>query len=127
VSAEPAGEKEERRLEHHRKTLDEEVQWPFLEPIAFALTVPATLDRRPARIPQVPVQPLLPQHGDECGEQRDHETRVHETGDDDDLAKRAFLGRWNDGGFTGDGGLIECEEDGAEEGCRLLVWVGLEV
>jgi len=48
ASAETAGEKEEGGLEHHWKTLDEEVQWPSLEPIAFSLTVSATLDHRPA-------------------------------------------------------------------------------
>ena len=55
VPAESAGEKEERGLEHHRETLDEVMQRPFLEPISFALTVSATLDHRPARIAQVPV------------------------------------------------------------------------
>jgi len=70
---------------------------------------------------------LLAQHGDECGEQGDQETRIHETGDGDDLARWAFLNRRNDEGLTGDVGLIESEEDGLEEGRRLLVRVGLEV
>ena len=55
-----AGE-EEGDLEHHRETLDEQVQWPLLEPVAFALTVSAALDHRSARIPQGPVQPLFSQ------------------------------------------------------------------
>ena len=70
---------------------------------------------------------MLPQHGNECGEQGDHKTRVHETGDGDDLARRGLLSRWDGGGLTGDGGLIEGEEDGTEEGRRLLVRIGLEV
>ena len=127
MSTESTGKKEEGDLEHHRKALDEEVQWPFLEPIAFALTVAATLDHRPARVPQVPIQPLLAQHGDERGEHGDQKTRVHETGDGNDLARRTFLNRWNGGGLTGDGGLVESEEDCAEESRRLLVRVGLEV
>ena len=70
---------------------------------------------------------MLPQHGNECGEQGDHKTCVHETGDGDDLARWTFLNGWNDGGLTGDGRLIESEEDGTEEGRRLLVGIGLEV
>jgi len=91
------------------------------------LTVSTTLDHRPARIAQVPVQPLLPQHRDECGQQGHQKTRVHETGDDDNLARWVSLNGWNGGGLTGDGGLIESEEDGTEEDSGLLVWIGLEV
>jgi hypothetical protein len=69
VSAESTSEEEEGNLEHHWKALNEGVEWPFLEPIAFALAVSATLDHRPARVPQVPVEPLFSQHRDECGEQ----------------------------------------------------------
>ena len=44
VLTEAKGEKEEGDLEHHRETLDEEVQWPFLQPIAFSLAVSASLN-----------------------------------------------------------------------------------
>ena len=98
-----------------------------IEPIALALTVSATLDHRPARIAQVSVQPLLPQHGNEGSKEGDQETRVHETGGGDDLAGWILLNRWNNGGLAGDGGLIESEEDCTEEGCGLLVWIGLKV
>jgi len=103
------------------------VERPFLEPIEFALTVATALDHRPARIAQVSVQPLLPQHGDECSKQGDKQTCIHETGDGDDLAWRAFLNRWNGGGLTGDGRLIKSEEDDTEDGSGLLVGIGLEV
>ena len=127
--AESTGKEEKDDLEHRRETLDEEVQRPFLEPIPFALMVSAALDHRSARIPQVLVQPLFPQHGDECGQQGDQKARVHEIGSGDDLARWIFLNRWNDGGLAGDSGLIESEKDGAEEGHGLvvLVRVGLEV
>ena len=127
MSTESACEKEEGGLKHQWKTLDEEVKRRFLEPIEFALTVSATIFHRPARIPQVPIQPLLAQHGGKCGEQGNHKTRVHETGDGDDLARRAFLNRWNGGSLTRDGRLVESEEDRAEEGGRLVVRVRLEV
>jgi len=91
------------------------------------VAVSTSLDHRPTRIPQVSVQPLLAQHRDECGEHGDCETRAHETGDGDDLARRAFPNGWNDGGLTGDGGLIESGEDSSEEGRRSFVRVGLEV
>jgi len=126
VSTESTGEEEQGDLEHHRKALDEKVQWPFLEPIEFALTVSATLDHRSTRIAQVSVQPLFAQHGDERGEKGDRKARVHETGDGDDLARRGLLNGWDGGGLTGDDGLVEGEEDGTEEGRRLLVGIGLE-
>ena len=69
---------------------------------------------------------MLPQHRDECSKQGHQKTRVHETGDGDDLARRTFLDRRNGRGFTGDGGLIESEEDGAE-GSGLVIWIWLEV
>ena len=127
MATETTGEKEEGDLEHHRQTLDEEVQWPFLQSIAFALTVSASLDNRPTRILQVSIQPLLAQHRDECGEHGDYETRIHEAGDGDDLARWIFLDRWDGRGLTGDGGLIESDEDRTEEGGGLLVRIGLEV
>ena len=91
------------------------------------MTVSASLDHRPARIPQVSIQPLLAQHRDERGEHRDYQTRVHETGHSDDLARWVSRDRWDGRGLTRDGGLIESEENCAEEGGRLLVRIGLEV
>ena len=41
--------KEERDLEHHRKARNEEVDWPFLEPIAFSLATSTMLYHRPSR------------------------------------------------------------------------------
>jgi hypothetical protein len=45
VPTKAAGEEKEGGLEHHRETLDEQVERPFPEPIAFELAVSATLDR----------------------------------------------------------------------------------
>ena len=70
---------------------------------------------------------MFPQHRNERSEQGDQETRVHEAGGGDDLARWILLSRWNHGGLSWDGGLVEGEENGAEEGGRLLVLVGLEV
>ena len=124
MSAEPTSEEEESNLEHNRKALDEEVERPLLESIALALTVSTTLDHRPARVPQVTVEPLFAQHRGERGEQRDEKTRVHESSGGDNLAGRAFLDGWYGGGFVGDSGLIEGEENCAQEGCGLVVWIG---
>ena len=126
VLAQPAGEEEEGNLEHDREALDEEVEGPLLQSIALPLTICGALDRRPAGVPEVPIEPLLSQHCDECGKKRDQETRIHQPGDGDDLAGRAFLGGWDGGGFVRDGRLVEGEEDRAEEGCGLLVRIGLE-
>jgi hypothetical protein len=117
VSTESTSEEKKGDLEHYWKTSDEKVEGPFLEPIAFSLTVTATLDHRPTRIPQVPVQPLFPQHRDECSKQRDQEACVHKPSDGDDLAGRILLGGRNGGGYTRDSGLVEGEKNGAKEGC----------
>ena len=81
-------------------------------------SVSVTPDHRPARIPQVSVQPLLSQHSDECREQK---ARAHGASGGDDLTQWSSLNRRNGGGLTGDSGLIESEEDGTEEGHRLVV------
>ena len=112
---------EEDDLEHHRKTLDEEVEWPFCESSILSLTVSATLNHRPTQMMQVLIEPLFAQHRDECGQQRDQETCVHQAGDGDNLAGKILLDRRNGGGFVWDCGLVEGEEDGAEEGCRLVI------
>lgn len=126
VLAESAGKKEDSGVEHPRKTLYEEVERPFLKPIAFELTITATFDRRPARISQVPVYPLLPQHGEECNEQGNRKTRVHEPGRGDDPTWWILLNRGDDGDLAGDNGLIKGEEDRTKEGGGLFVWIGLE-
>ena len=102
------------------------MEGPLLEPIALALAVAATLDHRPARVSQVSVEPLLPQHRDECGKQRDHQARVHESGDRDDLGGRIFLGGWSGGSLARDGGLIE-GEDCTKDSSGLIIWIGLEI
>ena len=91
------------------------------------MAISATLDHRAARITQVPVEPLLSQHGDECGEQGDQKACVHEVGDCDDLARWVFRSGWNGKGLAWNRRLIESEEDGTEEGRGLLVWVGPEL
>ena len=88
--------------------------------------VSTTLGHWPTRIPQTLGNPLLCQQSDECGEQGDHETRAHEIVGGDDSSRWALLDTWNGGDLTGNGGLVESEEDGTEEGRRLLVWIGFE-
>ena len=117
--AESTRKEEEGNLEHDRKNLNEEVERPLLKSIVFSLTVSATLDHRPTRIPQVSVKPLLPQHRNERGKQRDQETCIHEPGGRDDLAGRVVLGGWNYESFIRNGRLVESEKDCAKEGCRL--------
>ena len=70
---------------------------------------------------------MLAQHGDKCGEQGDHQTRIHQTRDRDRLARRVFLNGRNGRRVTRDGGLVEGDENGAEEGGRLLVRIWSEV
>ena len=109
-------EEEEGDLEYDRKALDEEVEMPLLESIAFTLTVSTTLDHRPARIPQVAVKSLFAQHREERGEQRDQEARIHESSGSDNITRRVCLDRWKGGGFVRDSGVVEGEKDCAEEG-----------
>ena len=76
---------------------------------------------------QVSVYPLLPQHRDKRGQQREQKARVQETIDDDDLAGRILLDGQNGVGFIWDCGMIEGEEDGTQEGCRLIVGAWLKL
>ena len=69
---------------------------------------------------------MLAQHRDECGEKGDQETRVHEPSGSDNLTRRISLSGWNSGDFVWDSGLVEGEEDRAQEGSRLIIRVGLE-
>ena len=78
-------------------------------------------------MPQVPVQPLLPQHCDERRQQRDQETRIHQARRRDDLAPWAPLNGRDGGGLSGNGGLVESEEDGPQERRGLFVRIGLEI
>ena len=102
------------------------MEGPLLQSITLPLTVSAALDGRPSSVSQVPVEPLLAQHRDECGKKRDHETRVHESSDGGDLAGRALSDGWDAGSFVWDDRLVEGEKDRAEEGQGLLVRIGLE-
>ena len=78
-------------------------------------------------MPQVSVQPLLPQHRDECGQQRDKKTRVQESSGCDNLPGGALLDKWDSGGFVWDRGVVEGEEDCTKEGCGLVVGIGLKL
>ena len=78
-------------------------------------------------MPRITVQPLLPQHRGECGEQRNQEACEQETIDEDNLAGRVLLGDWNGGGFVWDCGMIEGEENGTEESCGFIAGVRLEL
>ena len=44
MSTKATSKEEEGNLEHHWKTLNKEVEGPFLEPITFALTITTTLN-----------------------------------------------------------------------------------
>ena len=78
-------------------------------------------------MPQVSVQPLLPQHGGECSQQRDHKTSVQEGGGSDDPTGGVSSDGGDNRGFVWDRGTIEGEEDRAEEGCGLVVGIGLKL
>ena len=55
VPTEAAGEEKKCDLEHHRETLDEQVEWPFGEPVALPLTISATVDHGSSGVPQVSI------------------------------------------------------------------------
>jgi hypothetical protein len=56
--------------------------------------------------PQAPAQPSLAQHRDERRQQRDQETRIHQAGCGDDLARWTSLDGQNSGGLAGSDGFI---------------------
>ena len=69
ISAQSAGKEKEGDLKHHRKAFNDEVERPSLQPVEFTLTVSATLDHRPSCMSRVSIEPLLPQHRGERGQQ----------------------------------------------------------
>ena len=98
MPAKSAGE-EESDLEHHRKSLDEQVERPFLEPIKFALRVSTTPDRRFTRMSQVLIQSLLSQNRNECGQEKNQEARIQESGGSDNPTRSPLNAR-NDRGLV---------------------------
>ena len=78
-------------------------------------------------MPQVTVEPLLPQHRDERRQQRHQEARIYQARRCHDLGRWAFLDGWNGGGLAGNGRLVESEKDGTEERGRLLIGIWLEI
>ena len=70
---------------------------------------------------------MIPEHSNERGKQGGQNARIHETGDGDGFARWISLNRWDGRSLAGDGGLIESEENSAEEGRRLFVWIELGV
>jgi len=66
VSRNAAGEEKEGDLKHEGETFDEETERPSLETIGFALAITTPFDRRSSTVSEVPVEPLLAQHCDEC-------------------------------------------------------------
>ena len=75
-------------------------------------------------MPQVSVEPLLPQHRGKRSQQRHQKARKQETIDGDNLAGRVLL---NGEGFIWDCGMVEGEEDDTEESCRLVAGIRLNL
>ena len=75
---------------------------------------------------EVPAQPLLAQHCDECGQQRHQQTCVQEVRGRDDLCG-GTLPRWGSSGvFVGNDGSVEAEKNRSEVGFGPLGGILLE-
>ena len=89
--------------------------------ICAQLPGPATMlshNYQTTQIPQILVQLLFPQHGNEGCKQGDRETNIYEPRN---LAHWIFPNRWSGGDFTWDNRPTESELDHKEEGHRLLI------
>ena len=107
------------------------MEWPFLEAVAFALTIAAALNHRSTGVSEISGQPLFSEHRDESGQQRHQETCVEKVRGCDDLRGGA-VPRWGSGGiFVWEKGWVEGDEDCSEVGLGLVagIWLklGLEV
>ena len=76
---------------------------------------------------QVPVQPLLPQHRNECGQKRGQKAHVQEAGGSDDVAGGVLLDGRNNSSFVWDGGVVEGKEDSAKKSCGLSAGIWLKL
>jgi hypothetical protein len=78
-------------------------------------------------VAEVPVEPLLAQHSDECGQQRHQKARIKEVQGRNDLCG-GTVPRWGSGGiFTGNNGSIEGEENRSKVGFGPLAGIRPEV
>jgi hypothetical protein len=78
-------------------------------------------------VPEVPVQPLLPQHCNECGQQGHQQTRIYKDRGRDDL-RGGTIPRLGSGGvFVGNDGPVESEEDCAKVGLRPFTGIWLKL
>ena len=83
------GEEKKGDLEHDGETLYEQVEWPPLEAVIFALAVTAAFDHRSTCVPEVPVQPLFAQHRDERRQQRHQKACIEKVRGCNDLCGKA--------------------------------------
>ena len=107
-------EEGESHEEHKPRTLDKDIESPFLERVEFALTVSTALDQRSVFTSHVAGQELLPHHRGAYSGCTEYETHVEEC-DGDVNPVGSSLDRWNDKGIA----WVE-----GEQGCRLIVRIG---
>ena len=65
---------------------------PHLEPIQFLLSVPALVGRRTPAVPEISIDPLLPEHRDKRGEERGRKAGVEQRLDGNNSRRRARPG-----------------------------------
>jgi len=94
--------------------------------VEFPLPILAALDGGPMHVGRhVPVQPLLPEHRKECGEERDGEGGVQQSLSLNDGAWRAGP-LWNPRCFVTESGVVDLVDEDTEESGSFFVWVRLE-
>ena len=99
---------------------------PLLDTVKFALAVAAALNHRSTSVPEVPTQPLLPQHPDKRSQQRDQETRVKESQGCDNPRGRAIPRLRNGGFFVWKKRWVEAEKNRSQVRFRRVAGVRFE-
>jgi len=95
---------------------------PLLESIQLPLSVPALVGSGAPAVPEISVDPLLPEHREERGEERGGEAGVEQRLNGDDLGRRA-----GPGGCVlvrvGEEGIVHIVDEDPHVGGGRVIWI----
>ena len=120
VTRECTTEKQQRDLQHHWQRLHDRVEVPCDNPVKLPLSALAAFDSRPSHVGRcITVEPLLPEHRQESGQQGGGET-CNEVGLDIDHCGGWAGPSWEGGNIISESSIIDLVDEDAEEGGGLV-------
>jgi len=127
VLGEGASQQQQCSLQHQRERFQHVVEIPRHDPVQLSLTILAAFDGRPSHVDRsVSVQPLLPEHCEESGEERGGKAGVQDALNLDRRSWRAGP-LWQSGDIATEGGIVDLVDQDTKEGGGFFVWIRLEL